>query len=317
VTKAVFTLAAFVGIIEFMITRGGEAVICTACPRKCKAERIENRPSKGFCGMPYNAVLARAALHKWEEPVISGENGSGAIFFSGCSMKCVYCQNYELSHLNFGKPVSRSRFIEIVKELEAAGAHNINLVNPTHFTPFLREALQKYKPSVPVVYNSGGYDSVESLKALEGLIDIYMPDIKYFDSAVSAKYSSAPDYFSVASKAVLEMKRQCPEDKLSGGIMKSGLLIRHLVLPGQTDQSFKILKWISENLPKETYLSIMNQYTPCFKAAEHKEINRRTFTAEYDKVIDEFFALGLKNGFMQERTSAKNTFIPKFDLTGV
>ena len=174
-------------------------MICAACPRACHTDREYDKPSHGFCKMPYNAVIARAALHMWEEPVISGENGSGAIFFSGCSLRCVFCQNYDISHDGFGKSISEERFIDIMKELVSKGAHNINLVNPTHFVPFIRGALEKYKPPVPVVYNTGGYDRVESIKSLDGLVDIYLPDLKYYDTDVSAKYSAAPDYFEKAS----------------------------------------------------------------------------------------------------------------------
>ena len=179
---------------------------CALCPRECLADRGAGK--KGFCGMDERIYLARAALHMWEEPVISGENGSGAIFFSGCSLRCVFCQNYDISHDGFGKSISEERFIDIMKELVSKGAHNINLVNPTHFVPFIRGALEKYKPPVPVVYNTGGYDRVESIKSLDGLVDIYLPDLKYYDSDVSAKYSAAPDYFEKASEAVLEMRRQ-------------------------------------------------------------------------------------------------------------
>lgn len=267
--------------------------------------------------MPYNAVIARAALHFWEEPVISGKNGSGAIFFSGCSMRCMYCQNREISHKKFGKTVSKDDFINIVKSLENQGAENINLVNPTHFIPFIREALNEYKPSIPIVYNTGGYDCVESLKSLEGLIDIYLPDIKYFDSDVSKKYSDCSNYFEYASEAVLEMHRQIKENVFENGIMKRGLIIRHLVLPKNTDQSVKILDWIDENLPKETYISLMSQYTPCNRTYEYKELNRRIVSAEYSKVIKEFHRHGFINGFMQDINSADVEFIPKFDLTGV
>lgn len=290
--------------------------ICNACPRKCNVERNIGEFSRGFCKMPYNAVLARASLHLWEEPVISGERGSGAIFFSGCNLRCVFCQNFEISHENFGKQVSKSEFIDIVKRLENQGAHTINLVNPTHFVPFIKEALSEYKPSVPVVYNTGGYDDVESIRSLQGLIDVYLPDLKYFDSDVSKKYSNAENYFEKASKVVLEMQRQVGESVIKDGIMQKGLIIRHLVLPKNTDQSIKILRWIKNNLPIDTYISLMSQYVPYVKS-EYKELNRRIVTAEYQKVIDEFERLGFENGFMQERSSAQTDFIPKFDLSGV
>lgn len=267
--------------------------------------------------MPYNAVVARAALHFWEEPVISGKNGSGAIFFSGCTLRCVFCQNLEISHKKYGKMISVDDFVNIMKSLESQGAENINLVNPTHFVPFIRQALTQFKPSIPVVYNTGGYDSVESLKSLDGLVDIYLPDIKYFDSEVSKKYSGCSDYFEFASKAVLEMKRQINTDIVENGVMKRGLIIRHLVLPKNTDQSIKILNWISENLPRNTYISLMSQYTPCGRVYKYKELNRRIVSAEYSKVLKEFERLGFVNGFMQDRNSADTEFIPKFDLTGV
>ena len=290
--------------------------ICNACPRKCNVERNIGEFSRGFCKMPYNAVLARASLHLWEEPVISGERGTGAIFFSGCNLRCVFCQNFEISHENFGKQVSKSEFIDIVKRLENQGAHTINLVNPTHFVPFIKEVFSEYKPSVPVVYNTGGYDDVESIRSLHGLIDVYLPDLKYFDSDVSKKYSNAENYFEKASKAVLEMQRQVGKSVIKDGIMQKGMIIRHLVLPKNTDQSIKILRWIKDNLPIDTYISLMSQYVPYVKT-EYKELNRRIVTAEYQKVIDEFERLGFENGFMQERSSAQTDFIPKFDLSGV
>lgn len=290
--------------------------ICNACPRKCNVERNIGEFSRGFCKMPYNAVLARASLHLWEEPVISGERGSGAIFFSGCNLRCVFCQNYEISHENFGKQVSKSEFIDIVKNLENQGAHTINLVNPTHFVPFIKEVFSEYKPSVPVVYNTGGYDDVESIRSLQGLIDVYLPDLKYFDSDVSKKYSNAENYFEKASKAVLEMQRQVGKSVIKDGIMQKGMIIRHLVLPKNTDQSIKILRWIKDNLSIDTYISLMSQYVPYVKT-EYKELNRRIVTAEYQKVIDEFERLGFENGFMQERSSAQTDFIPKFDLSGI
>lgn len=290
--------------------------ICNACPRKCNVERNIGEFSRGFCKMPYNAVLARASLHLWEEPVISGKRGSGAIFFSGCNLRCVFCQNYEISHENFGKQVSKSEFIDIVKNLENQGAHTINLVNPTHFVPFIKEVFSEYKPSVPVVYNTGGYDDVESIRSLQGLIDVYLPDLKYFDSDVSKKYSNAENYFEKASKAVLEMQRQVGKSVIKDGIMQKGIIIRHLVLPKNTDQSIKILRWIKDNLPIDTYISLMSQYVPYVKT-EYKELNRRIVTAEYQKVIAEFERLGFENGFMQERSSAQTDFIPKFDLSGV
>lgn len=292
-------------------------MVCAACQRGCKVERVENAPSKGFCKMPYNAVVARAALHMWEEPPISGTNGSGAIFFSGCSLRCVFCQNRGISRDNFGKPVSKVHLIEMMQSLERQGAHNINLVNPTHFVPFLAEALREYKPHIPVVYNSGGYDSVESLRQLEGLVDVYLPDFKYIRPQTAKRFSAAENYPEIAKKAVLEMRRQVKDRFDEKGIMQSGLLIRHLVLPGHSKESVEILQWLSEALPHDTYLSLMSQYTPCGRTYPFKELNRRLTTAEYERVVDAFWDCGFQNGFMQEKSAANTEFIPSFDLTGV
>lgn len=291
-------------------------MICNLCPRQCGAQRNENE-GFGFCRMPSSPVLARAAKHIWEEPCIAGENGAGAVFFSGCTLKCCFCQNFEISHLNKGKIITVERLAEIFRNLEEEGCSCIDLVNPTHFADSIISALKIFKPSVPVVYNSSGYDSVETLRKFDGLIDVYLPDIKYYDKEVSLKYAACPDYFEKASKALLEMKRQTGECEFQNGIMKKGLLVRHLVLPSNVNDSKKILLWIKENLGEDTFVSLMSQYTPFADAKKHKEINRRLFTAEYDKIVDYFFEIGLKNGFMQEKSSANIDFIPNFDNFGV
>lgn len=267
--------------------------------------------------MPSSPVLSRAAKHIWEEPCIAGESGAGAVFFSGCTLKCCFCQNFEISHLNKGKKITVGRLAEIFRNLEDDGCSCIDLVNPTHFADSIISALKIFKPSVPVVYNSSGYDSVETLRKFDGLIDVYLPDIKYYDKEVSLKYAACPDYFEKASKALLEMKRQTGECEFQNGIMKKGLLVRHLVLPSNVNDSKKILLWIKENLGEDTFVSLMSQYTPFADAKKHKEINRRLFTAEYDKIVDYFFEIGLKNGFMQEKSSANTDFIPNFDNFGV
>jgi len=289
---------------------------CNLCPRNCNAERNENT-GKGFCGMPVNPVLARADIHNWEEPCISGEKGTGAIFFSGCSLKCCFCQNYPISHGNKGEAITTDRLVEIIKELEAKGVHTIDFVNPTHFSHILLDALTKYKPSVPVVYNSSGYDSVDTLKKLEGLVDVYLPDLKYFSSEKSQKYAKCPDYFENASKAILEMYRQQPKNEFRDGIIQKGLIIRHLVLPANVDESKNLILWIKNNLSDDTYISLMNQYTPYGDINDFKELKRRLTTAEYNKVVDYFLEIGLQNGFVQEKTSATKDFIPDFDGTGV
>lgn len=292
-------------------------MVCNMCPRKCNAERTAENGT-GFCKMPSEPVIARAAVHRWEEPCISGERGTGAVFFSGCSLKCCFCQNYGISHENFGRTVTPERLAEIFRELEGKGVHTLDLVNPTQFSDGIIRALKLYRPKIPVVYNSSGYDSVETLKKFEGLIDVYLPDLKFYDSEKSRRYAKCADYFEKASAAVLEMYRQQSECVFTdGGIMKKGLLIRHLVLPSNVNDTKNILLWIKNNLPDTVFVSLMSQYVPYGNAAEFKEINRRLTTAEYDKTVGFFFDIGLKNGFMQERASAKTEFIPDFDGTGV
>ena len=293
-------------------------MICNACPRSCNVERTEQLPAKGFCRMPYSPFIARAALHRWEEPCISGYRGSGTVFFSGCSLRCVFCQNEQISRNPFGKHTDKETFIEYIKQLEEMGAHNINLVNPTHFVPFIKEALTAYKPSIPVVYNTGGYDKVESLRELEGLIDIYLPDIKYVDPAVSKKYSGVENYFEYASKAVLEMYRQVGDCVFDDeGILQKGILIRHLVLPLNTEQSFKVIDFVAENFPDDVCMSLMSQYTPMKKYTQYKELNRRLTTYEYEKVLDYFRKKGLHNAYIQQINSADKGYIPDFCNFGI
>lgn len=268
--------------------------------------------------MPEDFMLARAGLHFWEEPPISGKNGSGTVFFSGCNLGCVYCQNYEISHEKVGRIISDERLKEIFDELISKGANNINLVNPTHYAMRLKNILAEYKSKVPVVYNSSGYECVETLKNLEGLVDIYLPDLKYISSDKSYGYSAASDYFDFASKALIEMKRQCPENIYSNdGIMQKGLIVRHLILPKNTNQSIEILKWIAENLGTDTAISLMAQYTPYGKIEAYPELQRRITQREYDKVLTAALDLGFANIFTQEPASATTDFIPDFDLTGV
>lgn len=288
--------------------------ICNQCPRRCGADRDIKT---GVCGVNTGYKVARAALHYWEEPCISGEKGSGTVFFSGCSLKCVYCQNYRISSECYGKEITEDRLIEIFRELEARGANNINLVNPTHYTVQLASTLSKYKPSVPVVYNTGGYDSVESLKMLDGLVDIYLTDMKYVSPSVSLKYSKAADYFDVCSAAVREMKRQQGTDVFENGLMKKGLIIRHLVLPGNVSQAMRTLDWIKDNLPIDTVISLMGQYIPCAKAAEYPTINRKLSEREYNLVLEYAEKLGFENVYIQELDSSSEEFVPDFDLSGV
>lgn len=288
---------------------------CNVCPRMCGADR---EAEKGFCTMSSEPVLARCSLHFWEEPCISGTRGSGTVFFSGCSLKCVFCQNYKLSHDNYGMQVSKDRLGEIFAELEAQGAENINLVNPTHYITVIAQALRDYPAKIPVVYNSSGYERVESLRLLDGLVDVYLPDLKYFDSEVSGKYAAAPDYFEYASNAVIEMVRQVGTPEFDEtGKMVHGLMVRHLILPANTNQSIKILQWIKDHLPQGIYVSLMCQYTPFGDLGTFPELSRRITKREYDKVIHFMEQIGLTDGYLQERSSAKQEYIPDFSLQGV
>ena len=288
---------------------------CNICPRKCNVERSTE---KGICGMPDTFVVARASKHFWEEPPVSGKNGSGTVFFSGCNLGCVYCQNYEISHGGKGKEISDSRLTEIFDELVASGVHNINLVNPTHYALRLKKVLEDYRSSVPVVYNSSGYERVSTLKGLDGLIDIYLPDLKYIKEERAEKYSNAPDYFDCASRALIEMKKQCPENIYDGeGIMQKGLIVRHLILPKNTNQSIDILSWIKNNLGEDTTVSLMSQYTPYGKVEEFKELQRKITAREYEKVLSAAENMGFKNLFMQDFDSSDEKFIPDFDFTGI
>ena len=287
-------------------------MICSICPRHCNVDRSVNL---GFCQSPDNFRVARAALHFWEEPCISGKEGSGTVFFSGCNLKCVFCQNNEISAENKGVEISDDKLISISENLISQGANNINLVNPTHYAKRLAKVLGRWKSPVPIVYNSSGYEEVETLKALDGLIDIYLPDLKYIRAEKAMRYSKAADYFEKASVALLEMRRQV-EDKFDGDIMKSGMIIRHLILPQNTNSSIAVLDFIKSNFPN-TFVSLMAQYTPCGDLSEFPEINRKITKREYEKVVNYAFDNSFDKLFIQELSSADKSFIPKFDFTGV
>ena len=289
-------------------------MICNQCPRGCNVDR-EN--ALGYCKAPNAYKLARASLHFWEEPCISGKSGSGAVFFSGCNLGCVFCQNYEISHKCKGVEVSEERLIRIFEHLVDEGANNINLVNPTHYAVQLAHTLKRYKPPVPVVYNTSGYDSVDTLKLLDGLVDIYLPDFKYIRNDKASRYSRAEDYPQFAMPALTEMKRQVGNDVFDeNGIMKRGMIIRHLVLPGNTNSAIQALDYLAENFG-DTYISVMAQYVPCTDLSEYKEINRKITKREYDKVVNHILELGLEKVFLQKLESATEDYIPDFDLSGV
>lgn len=291
-------------------------MICHLCPRDCGAVRNETE-GRGVCGVPAVPVLARAALHQWEEPPISGPRGSGTIFFSGCSLKCAFCQNEMISRECYGKPVTMERLGQICAELIAQGAHNINFVNPTHYAHVLAELLTQ-PLGVPVVYNTGGYDKVDTLRTLEGKVDIYLPDLKYVDAAPALRYSKASDYPEVAKAAILEMVRQTgPCQFGEDGLMKRGVIIRHLVLPGQVEAAKQVMDWVKATFaPGEVLFSLMSQYIPYGHASDFGEINRPLRRGEARKAAEYMDLLGLE-GFTQEQTSASEQYIPPFDLTGV
>lgn len=289
---------------------------CKLCPRKCGADRYAG---KGFCGCGAEIKAAKAFLHMWEEPCISGENGAGTIFFSGCNLKCCYCQNYSISAENYGREISAERLAEIFLELRDKGADNIDLVSPTPYVSQIINALDicGEKLDIPIVYNTGGYELLETLKMLEGYVDVYLPDLKYYDGSLGEKYSSAADYFEIASEAIKEMYRQVGSVRIEEGLIKKGVIIRHLALPSHRRDSEKILEWIAETFPKKDVLvSLMSQYVPIYKSFEHKDIARRISTFEYNFLLEKAAELGLE-GFMQERSSADSGYTPDFDLTGI
>lgn len=289
-------------------------MICTLCPRRCGAERTAEAGG-GFCRMPGGLRVARAMLHRWEEPPISGQNGAGTVFFSGCTLGCVYCQNGDISAGGFGKDISAARLREIFEELIAQGAHNIELVTPTHFLPWILPALTPRLP-VPVVYNCGGYERVETLRALEGLVDVYLPDLKYADGTLAAELSGAADYFPVACEAIREMFRQVGPYVLEDGLLTRGVVIRHLVLPGYLDNTRRVLDWIAETFaPGDVLVSLMSQYTPT--ANMTGRLARRVTAAEYRAAADYMRNCGITDGFVQERTSAEEAYTPAFDGQGV
>lgn len=336
---------------------------CTLCPRICHANRLEGK--SGYCGQGATITAARAALHFWEEPCISGTNGSGTVFFSGCNLQCVFCQNHDIALSQKGREIAPDRLADIFLELQKEGANNINLVTPSHFIPQVCYALIRAKEnglSIPVVYNTGSYEEVSSLRLLDGLIDIYLPDLKYYSPELSSKYSHATDYFEKATAAIAEMFRQVgtpvfaaepsitnPEKGIRSNttqhtvsqeilpdenslkdsqenicitsketlLMKRGIIVRHLLLPGQSKDSKKILRYLHETYGDDIYVSIMNQYTPLSHTASIPELNRKVTPEEYDRVLRFAEAIGIQNGFLQEDETASESFIPPFNFEGI
>ena len=292
---------------------------CELCPRKCNANRISGK--SGFCGGGKEVKIARAALHFWEEPCISGEEGSGTVFFSGCTMRCIFCQNREISRGEAGKNVSVERLAEIFLELQKKGANNINLVTPMHYAPQITSALdiaRKNGLSLPIVWNTGGWELPESIEAVKDYADIWLSDFKYFDNSLAENFSDAKFYFENASASLKKMVEQTGEAIFDDdGMMKKGVIVRHLVLPGHTDDSKKILSWLWENFGDKIWISIMNQYTPFCTDEKYPELFRKVTEEEYNEVIDFAVELGIENAFAQEGEAASESFIPPFDLEGV
>lgn len=289
-------------------------MLCNECPRHCN---IDRSIAAGFCGMSDKIMVARAALHMWEEPCISGEEGSGAVFFSGCNLRCVFCQNACIARGGTGVEITVDRLAEIFLELQDKKANNINLVTPSHYVKEIVEALTMAKNNgltIPVVYNTSSYELVDTLKSLDGLVDIYLPDFKYVDSSLAMRYSHAKDYYEVACAALAEMHRQigkCSFDKR--GIMTHGIIVRHLILPGHTADSKRVIKYIKDTYGDDVFISIMNQYTPLPHVSDYPEINRKVTQREYDNVVDYAIDIGVTNGFIQEGGVAEESFIPEFN----
>lgn len=293
---------------------------CTLCPRRCHVDRLAG--NVGYCGQTASLRAARAALHHWEEPCISGTGGSGAVFFSGCNLQCVFCQNHNIAIGKAGQEISTERLAHIFLELQEQGAHNINLVTGTHFIPQICSALRLAKSwglALPVVYNTGSYEEIETLCLLDGLVDIYLPDLKYYSSELSERYSHAPDYFEKASAALAEMFRQAGRPVLEedSGLMKRGVIVRHLILPGETKDSKKLLRYLHETYGNDIYVSIMNQYTPLSHVADIPALNRRVTDEEYSRVLNFAERIGIEQGFRQEGETASESFIPEFDGAGL
>lgn len=292
---------------------------CQLCPRRCKVNRLAGET--GFCKMTAQLVGARAGLHHWEEPFLSGNNGSGTVFFTGCNLKCIFCQNREITLGRKGKVISVARLAQIFLELQEKRAHNINLVTGVHYIPHIAIALQEAKRqglTIPVVYNSSGYESIEGLRQLEGLIDIYLPDFKYMSEELAKNYSHAADYPACAKAAIAEMVRQVGNPEFDAdGMMRKGVVVRHLVLPGSYRDSIQVVAYLYRTYGEQIFISIMNQYTPVIRQEHYPVLNRKLTTYEYRKVIDFAEELGIKQGLMQVGKTAAESFIPAFDGDGI
>lgn len=290
---------------------------CNICPRNCNINRYK---SVGYCKMPAQLYASRASIHMWEEPPISGENGSGTVFFTGCNLKCIYCQNYEIALGSYGEEINSEKLADIYLNLQKNNVHNINLVTPSHYIPTIRKSLiiaKKMGLNIPVVYNTSSYDNVDSLKTLRGLVDIYLADFKYFSDDISKKYSNAKDYVEVAKSAIKEMYNQVGINQFDENeMMKSGVIVRHLMLPDHLEDSKKIVKYLYSEYKYNIYLSLMNQFTPVRKV-KYENLNKKISIKDYDKLIDYAISLGVENAFIQEGDTVDESFIPSFNLSGI
>ena len=292
---------------------------CTLCPRNCRVNRRKGQ--KGYCHETAELSASRASLHMWEEPCLSGQEGAGTVFFTGCNLRCIYCQNAEIADGKHGTVITPQRLAEIFLELQEKKANNIDLVTPTHHTPVIAEAIEIAKEqglTIPILYNCGGYESIETLRRLHGLIDIWMPDMKYAENDLAKKLSGTSDYVEISRQALKEMIRQQPVPVFDDrGIMQKGVLVRHLVLPGHLKNSKKVLDWLWENASDHIWLSLMSQYTPLRSFPDNPELERRLTKREYEKITSYALDLGFTNAYIQDREVAKDSFIPAFDLTGI
>lgn len=282
---------------------------CSLCPNDCKVDRTA---IAGACGVKNKIIIAKYGLHNFEEPLISGSVGSGTIFFSGCSLRCAFCQNYDLSRAKRGKIITPNELADIFKELEDIGAHNINLVTPTHYAPSIAKAFEIYKPKIPVVYNTHSYESLETLEIIDPYVDIYLPDLKFFNPQISERYTGKKDYFEQAENAIKFMMAR-KKTVVENGLIKSGVIVRHLILPLCSNDSLKVIDWFINNAKNGAYISIMSQFTPVIKQEKLLELNRKITKKEYDKVVDYAIEKGIENAFIQELSSAKEIYIPKWD----
>ena len=292
-----------------------QLIECNVCPHKCKVNRLEGK--LGRCKCNDKIKIALVSTHMYEEPCISGTNGSGTIFFSNCNLSCKFCQNYEISQLGKGYEITIEELASIMVKQQEAGVHNINLVTPTMYVYQIIEAIKIARENglnIPIIYNSNGYENVETIKALKGYIDVYLPDLKYYSNEIAVKYSKAPNYFEIASKAILEMINQVGEPIFDeDGMIKKGVMIRHLVLPNHIQNSKNVLKWIKENIPEKIYIDVMAQYFPTYKAKEDELINRKLTKREYKEIENYFYLLDFKNGYMQELGEHEEEYVPKWE----